>query len=192
MRTIQITQVNSDLRRFGVLVEHHFQDLSFPLFSTVDLSGTSFHTVQVIGIVTKCRELVNLILSQCKDVNDHVFKRFVSIPILKEELPSSLKTLKHVDIAGSDCSVHAVLILVQEWFFPNITGINVEGIQISIKQAAFLCTERPPLVRFQDPFPVLLDLPKLGVEGSLESEIYGTFYISRMTLQCCRVTNYCK
>ena len=190
MRTIQITQVNSDLRRFGVLVEHHFQDLSSPLLSMVDLSGTSFHTVQVIGIVTNCRELVNLILSQCKDVNDQVFKRFVSMPILKEELPTSLKT--YVDIAGSDCSVHAVLILVQEWFFPKMTGINVEGIQISIKQAAILCTERPSLVRFQDPFPVLFGLPKLGVEKSLESEIYGTFYISQITLQCCRVTNYCK
>ena len=125
LRTIRITQVKADLRRFGVLVEYHFQDLSFPLLSTVDLSGTSFHTVQVIGIVTKCREFVNLILRQCKDVNDHVFKRFVSMPILKEELPSSLKTLKHVDIAGSGWSVHAVLILVQEWFFPKVTGINV-------------------------------------------------------------------
>ena len=65
----------------------------------LDLSGTSVHTVQIIGIVTKCRELVNLILRQCKDLNDHVFKRFVSMPILGEELPSSLKTLKHVDIA---------------------------------------------------------------------------------------------
>ena len=73
------------------------------------------HIVQVIGMVTKCRELVNLILRQCKDVNDHVFKRFVSMPILKEELPSSLKTLKHVDIAVSGCSVHAVYILLQEW-----------------------------------------------------------------------------
>ena len=64
--------------------------------------------------------------------------------ILKEELASSLKTLKHVDIAGSGCSVHAVLILVQ-WLFPKMTWINVEGIQISIKQVAFLCTERPSL-----------------------------------------------
>ena len=115
--------------------------------------------------MTECRELVNLILKQCKDVNDHVFKRFVSMPILEEELPSSLKTLKHVDIAGSGCSVHAVLLLVQEWFFPKMTGITVEGIQISIQQAAFLCTERPSLVRFQDPFPALLGLPKLGDEG---------------------------
>ena len=82
------------------------------------------------------------------------------MPILKEELPSSLK---HVDIAGSGCSVHAVLILVQEWLFPKMTWINVEGIQNSIKQAAFLCTERPSLVRFQDH------------EGSLEAEIYGHF-----------------
>ena len=44
--------------------------------------------------MAKCRELVNLILRRCKDVNDRVFKRFVSMPILKEELPSSLKTLK--------------------------------------------------------------------------------------------------
>ena len=36
--------------------------------------------------------------------------------ILKEELPSSLKTLKHVDIAGTGCSIHAA-ILVQEWLF---------------------------------------------------------------------------
>ena len=64
LRTIRITQVKADLQRFGVLAEHHFQDLSFPLFSMVDLSETSFHTVQVIGIVTRCRELVNLILRQ--------------------------------------------------------------------------------------------------------------------------------
>ena len=176
LRTIRITQVKADLRRFGVLVEHHFQYLSFPWLSTVDLSGTSFHSVQVIGIVTKCRELVNLILRQCKDVNDHAFKRFVSMPILKEELPS---TLKYVDVAGSGCSVHAVLILVKEWFFPGffpkMTGINVEGIQISIKKAAFLCIERPSLLRFQDPFSVLLGLPKLGDEGSLEGEIYDHF-----------------
>ena len=125
--------------------------------------------------MTKCRELVNLILRQCKDVNDRVFKRFVSMPILNEELPSSLKTLKHVTIAGENCSVPAVLILVQKWFFPKVTEINVEGIQISIKQAAFLCIERPSLVRFQDPFPVLLGLLKLGDEGSLEAEIYGNF-----------------
>ena len=56
-----------------------------------------------------------------------------------------------------------------------MTEINVKGIQISIKQAAFLCIERPSLVRFQDPFPVLLGLPKLGDEGSLEAEIYGHF-----------------
>ena len=97
------------------------------------------------------------------------------MPMLKEELPSSLKTLKHVDIAGSGCSIHAILILVREWFFPKMTGINVESIQISIKQAAFLCTERPSLVQFQDPFPVLLGLPKLGHEGCLEAEIYGHF-----------------
>ena len=175
LRTIRITQVKADQRLFGVLAEHHFQGLSFLLLSTVDLLGTSVHTVQVIGIVRKCRELVNLILRQCKDVNDHVFKRFVSMPIMKEELPSSLKTLKHVDITGSGCSVHAVLILVQEWLFPKMTWINVEGIQISIKQAAFLCTERPSLVRFQDPFPVLLGLPKLENEGPLEAEIYGHF-----------------
>ena len=160
---------------FGVLAEHHFQDLSFPLLSTVDLLATSFHTVQVIGIVTRCRELVNLILRQCKDVNNHVFKRFVSMPMLKEELSLSLKTLKHIDIAGSGCSVHAIFILVQEWFFPKMTRISVESTQISIKQAAFLCTERPSLIRFQDPFPVLLGLPKLGDEGSLEAEIYGHF-----------------
>ena len=160
------------------------------MLSTVDLSGTSVHTVLVIGIVKKYRELVNLILRQCKDVNGHVFKRFVSVPILKEELPSSLKALKHVDIAGSGCSIHAILILVQEWLFPKITWINVEGIQISIKQAAFLCTERPSLVRFQDPFPILLGLPKLGHEGPLEAEIYG--HISLITLQCCRVTDFCK
>ena len=53
--------------------------------------------------------------------------------------------------------------------------MNVEGIQISIKQAAFLCIERPSLVRFQDPFHVLLGLPKLGDEGSLEAEIYRNF-----------------
>ena len=92
------------------------------------------------------------------------------MPILKEELPSSLKTLKHVDIAGSNGSVPTVLILVQKWFFPKVTEINVEGIQLSIKQA-----ERPSLVRFQDPFPVLLGLPKLGDEGSLEAQIYGNF-----------------
>ena len=97
------------------------------------------------------------------------------MPILKEDLPSSLKTLKHVDIAGSNFSVPAILILVQNWFFPKLTEINVEGIQISIKQAAFLCIERPSLVRFQDPFSVLLGLPKLGDEGSLEAEIYGNF-----------------
>ena len=97
----------------------------------------------MIRIVTKYRELVNLILRQCKEVNDHVFKRFVSMPILKEELPSSLKTLKHVDIAEPGCPVHAILILVQEWLFPKITWINVEGILILIKQAAFVCTERP-------------------------------------------------
>ena len=57
------------------------------------------------------------------------------MPILKEELPSSLKTLKHVDIAGSNCSVPAILILVQKWFFPKVTEINAEGIQILIKQA---------------------------------------------------------
>ena len=108
-------------------------------------------------------------------MNDHVFKKFVSMPILKEELPSSLKTLKHVDITGSGCSVHAVLILVIEWFLPNMTEISVKGIQILIKQAAFLCIERPSLVRFQDPFPALLGLPKLGDEGSLEAEIYGHF-----------------
>ena len=95
------------------------------------------------------------------------------MPILKEELPSSLKTLKQVDIAGQNCSVPAVVILVQKWFFPKVTEINVEGIQVSIKQAVFLCTERPSLVRFQDPFPVLLGLPKLGDEGSLEAKIYG-------------------
>ena len=95
------------------------------------------------------------------------------MPMLKEELSSSLKTLKHVDMSGSGCSIHAIFILVQEWFFPRMTGINVESIQISIKQAAFLCIETPSLVRFQDPFPVLLGLPKLGDEGSLEPEIYG-------------------
>ena len=56
-----------------------------------------------------------------------------------------------------------------------MTRINVEGIQISIKQAAFLYTERPSLVRFQDPFPILLGLPKLGDEGFLEVEIYDHF-----------------
>ena len=53
-----------------------------------------------------------------------------------------------------------------------MTEINGEGIQILIKQAAFLCIERPSLVRFQDPFPILLGFPKLGDEGSLEAEIY--------------------
>ena len=56
-----------------------------------------------------------------------------------------------------------------------MTGINVEGIQIWIKQAAFLCTERPSLVQFQDPVPVLLGFPKLRDEGSLEAEIYCHF-----------------
>ena len=97
------------------------------------------------------------------------------MPILKEEPPSSLKTLKHVDIAGSGCSVHAILILVQEQFFPKMTGINIEGNQILTIQAAFLCTKRPSLIQFQDPFPVLLGLPKSGDEGSLEAEIYGHF-----------------
>ena len=32
LRTIRITHVKADLRLFGVLAEHHFQDLSFPLF----------------------------------------------------------------------------------------------------------------------------------------------------------------
>ena len=171
LRTVRITQVKANLRRFRVLAEHHFQELSFALLKS-EFIGTCVHTVQVIGMVKKCRELVNLSFRQCKDVNDHVFNRFVSMPILKEKLPTSLE---HVDIAGSGCSVHAVLILVQEWLFPKMTWINVEGIQISIKQAAFRYTGRPSLVRFQDPFPVLLGLPKLGDEGSLEAEIYGHF-----------------
>ena len=40
LRTIRIIQVKADLQRFGVLAEHDFQDLSFPLLSTVCLSGT--------------------------------------------------------------------------------------------------------------------------------------------------------
>ena len=35
LRTIRITHLKADLRLFGVLAEHHFQDLSFPLLSTV-------------------------------------------------------------------------------------------------------------------------------------------------------------
>ena len=92
--------------------------------------------------------------------------------ILIEELLSSLKTSKHVDIAVSGCSV---LNLAQEWLFPKMTWINAEGIQISIKQAVFRYTERPSLVRIQNPFPFLLGLPKLGDEGSLEAENYGHF-----------------
>ena len=76
----------------------------------------------------------HLILRQRKDVNDHVFKRFVSLPILNEELPLSLKTIKHVDKAGSGCSIQAVLILVQEWLFSNMTWINVEGIQMRLNR----------------------------------------------------------
>ena len=135
LRTIRITQVKADLRLFGVLAEHHFQELIFALLSTVNVSKL-VSTVQVNGMVKKSRELINLIFRKCKDVNDHVFNRFVSMPILNEELPSSLKTFKHVDIAGSGCSVHAV-ILVQEWLFLKMTWINVEGIQISIRQTAF-------------------------------------------------------
>ena len=56
------------------------------------------------------------------------------MPILNEELPLSLKTIKHVDKAGSGCSVHAVLILVQEWLFSNMTWINVEGIQMRLNR----------------------------------------------------------
>ena len=56
-----------------------------------------------------------------------------------------------------------------------MTEIDVEGVQISIKQAAFLCIERPSLVRFQDPFSILLSLPKLGDERSLKAEISGNF-----------------
>ena len=33
LRTIRITQVKANLRLFGVLAEHHFQDLSFPFLS---------------------------------------------------------------------------------------------------------------------------------------------------------------
>ena len=71
-----------------------------------------------------------------------------------------------------------------------MTEIDVEGVQMSIKQAAFLCIERPSHVRFQDPFSVLLGLPKLGDEGSLKAERFPvTFHISLITLQCCRVTD---
>ena len=62
--------------------------------------STSFNRIAANISHSVIAALVNLILRQCKDVNDPVFKRFVSMPILKEELPSSLKTLKHVDIAG--------------------------------------------------------------------------------------------
>ena len=91
----------------------------FCLALNSEFIGTCVHTVQVIGMVKECRELVNLTFRQCKDVNDHVFNRFVSMPILTEELPSSLKTLEHVDTAGSVCSVHAILNLVQEWLSPR-------------------------------------------------------------------------
>ena len=98
------------------------------------------------------------------------------MPILKKELLSlPLKTQKHVHIAGSGCSVHAVLIPAQEWLFPKMTWINVESIKILCKQATFLCTKRPSLLQFQDPFPVLLGLLKLEDESSLEAEIYGHF-----------------
>ena len=79
-------------RLFGVLAEHHFQDLSFLLLSVVALFlSTLSKLLRKRGgggaIVRKCRQLVNLISRQCKDVNDHVFKRFVLMPVLKEELP---------------------------------------------------------------------------------------------------------
>ena len=35
LRTIRITHFKANLRLFGVLAEHHFQDLSFPLLSMV-------------------------------------------------------------------------------------------------------------------------------------------------------------
>ena len=35
--------------------------------------------------------------AECQEVDDHAFKRFVSMPILKLELPSSLKMLKHIN-----------------------------------------------------------------------------------------------
>ena len=67
-----------------------------------------------------------------------------------------------------------------------MTEIDVEGVQIMIKQAAFLCIEKPSLVRFQDPFSVLLGLPKLGDEGSLKAEIsrnFSHFFDYRAVLQ---------
>ena len=50
-----------------------------------------------------------------------------------------------------------------------------------IKQAAFLCIERPSLVRFQDPFPVFLGLPKLGDGGTRETkDLWSLFTFLRL------------
>ena len=120
---------------------------------------------------------INTFARQCQQVDDQVFKTYAYMPIegRTADLPPSLKTLKHVDISESGCSFHTIFILLQDFLFPKIIWINSGGIRMSTRQAAVVCHERPSLIRFEEPFPVLPGMSNLGCGGPSGSNFFSTF-----------------
>ena len=111
LETISITDVEAHHRIFTAFKEQDaLKPLTFPALTTVDLSGTGVNTSQILGLMNKCKQLLNLILRQCQQVDDQVLKTYAYMPVegRTADLPPSLKTLKHVWISRNLAALFTV------------------------------------------------------------------------------------
>ena len=77
--TISITEVKVTSIVSSVFVDS--PNLYLPSLTTVNLCKAAVNSYQVLGLMNCCRHLVDFILQECHNVDDHIFKKYLWMPI---------------------------------------------------------------------------------------------------------------
>ena len=144
-----------------------------PFLAKIDLSHTTINSFQVVFLLRKCDNLIQISLQNCKNVTDHVFQCIHMEATISGEVPELAHSIKKVDLSYTSCTSLVIFCLKDEDVFPNLVSIGLEVIKMSKKDVTEILLRRPTVMELPSPCPYLYGMPDMSEDDFSDVADFG-------------------
>ena len=120
----------TNAKLFCVFVSNHTR---LPFLIEIDLSHTMINSFQVMLLLWKSDNLMEISLQNCKNVTDHVFQHIYMEATISGGVPELAHSIEKVDLSYTLCTSPNIFCLIDKNVFPNLIPIGPEAVKISKK-----------------------------------------------------------